>query len=400
MNFLEKILGRTDDYIVSLALPENIKQDCPIVNVPMIHLWNRDTQKNKVKAFLKFKYQPDQELIQQIANEIFLEEFFGSKDDLAKPLLELMIWHQNRNWCLLHLEKSDSEKADALEAMTYLSRQRYWDYASPNLNLRLIHRQPIIVPLVYPIVAKIPVRSIQYFVDAHSRYAFDRIRRSKHQFSDEIISYLYEVLLLNQKTANKLHSIIKLIDDVKKNKKESIMLRSEIDATSEIDLIITYLKASVEKITSLVGYTFGITNLEDKKEHKKRISALIDKIPDQVKLQPYYDFFIEHISSSQLEKLNNYRTGILHKRGIAKNQPQEFYASKDGYKSLVEMFHFLFEQHCKNSTILIASSSLLTEELVKLDKPNFELNEIPSKSLIEELKEIKAGNQVDGSAPK
>ncbi len=221
-----------------------------------------------------------------------------------------------------------------------------------------------------------------------------RLRRSKHQFPSEIISYLYEVLILNQKTANKLHSIIRLIDDVKKNKKESIMLRSEIDATSEIDLIIIYLKASVEKMTSLVGYTFNIPKLEDKKEHKKRISTLNDQIPDQVKLQPYYEFFMEHISSKQLEKLNNYRTGILHKRGITKNQPQEFYKSKDGNKSLVEMFHFLFEQHCKNSTVLIAASSLLTDELVKLDKPNFELSEIPFNTLTDELRAIKAGNNI------
>lgn len=391
---LEKILNRTDDYIVSLASPENIKQDCPVVNVPMIQLWNHDTAINKVKAFLRLKYKPDQELIQHIAYEIFLKEFFGSKDDLAKPLLDLMIWHQNRKWSLLNLEKSDSGKADALEAMTILSRKRYREYVSPNLNLRLIHRQPIIGPLVFPVVAKIPVRSIQYFIDTHSRYAFDRIRRSKHKYSDEIISYFYEVLILNQKTANKLHSIIKLIDDVKKKNNESIMLRSEIDAISEIDLIIMYLKASVEKMTSLVGYTFGITKLEDKKEHNKRISSLIDQIPEQVKLQPYYKFFIEHISSSQLEKMNNFRTGILHKKGIAKNQPQEFYASKDGYKSLVEMFDFLFEQHCKNSTIVIAVSSLLTDELVKLDKPTFELSEIPFKSLIDELKEIIADNNV------
>ena len=36
------------------------------------------------------------------------------------------------------------------------------------------------------------------------------------------------------------------------------------------------------------------------------------------------------------------------------------------------MFNYLFEQHCKNSTILIASLALLTDELVKIDKPDFE----------------------------
>jgi hypothetical protein len=40
------------------------------------------------------------------------------------------------------------------------------------------------------------------------------------------------------------------------------------------------------------------------------------------------------------------------------------------------MFNCLFEQHCKNSTI-IASLALLTDEWVKVDKPDFELSEIP-----------------------
>ncbi|MBK7465914.1 MAG: hypothetical protein IPJ43_03355 [Saprospiraceae bacterium] len=171
-------------------------------------------------------------------------------------------------------------------------------------------------------------------------------------------------------------------------KKEIIMHKSEIDSTSEIDLIVIYLKAMVEKIISLVGYTFGIKNLESKKEHKKRVILLIKHLPEKVKLLTYYEFLIEQLSANQLEKLNNYRTGILHKKGIAKNQPQEFYATNDGYKTLVEMFQFLFEQHCKNSLVLIASAALLTDELVKLDKPKFELIEIPIQSLLLELKEI------------
>ncbi|MBA7555311.1 hypothetical protein ES705_47969 [subsurface metagenome] len=373
---------------MSLANPDKIKQDCPVVNIPIQQLWERDSLKNKLIAVLKLKYKPNEQLIQKIANEIFKEEFFGKKDDLANPLFDLMIWHQNRDWELKNIQKTDIEKADALEAMTNLSRKRYWDYTSPNLNLRLALRQPIITPLVFPIVAKTPIRSLQYFVDVHSRFAFDSIRKSNHQYVDDIISYLYEALILNQKTANKLHGIVKLIDETRCEKGQAILLKSEIDAISEVDLIVTYLKASIEKITSLTGYTFNISKLEDKKEHKQRIKALESKIPEGVKRQPYYEFFIEHISTSQLEKLNKYRTGILHKKGISSNQPQEFYQKNESYKSFTEMFNYLFEQHCKNSTILIASLALLTDELVKIDKPDFEISKIPFNSLMKELKQI------------
>ena len=112
--------------------------------------------------------------------------------------------------------------------MTNLSRKRYWDYTSPSLNLRLVLRQPIIIPIVFPVVAKTPVRSIQYFVDVHSRFAFNSIRKSEHKYADDIVSYLYEVLILNQKTANKLHNIARLIDDVRNGKGEAILLKSEL----------------------------------------------------------------------------------------------------------------------------------------------------------------------------
>lgn len=378
----------TEDFLVSLATPKKMKKDCPVVNIPINQLWQRESLSRKIISILKKRYQPQELLIQTIANEIFKEEFFGVKDDLANPMFDLMIWHQNRDWTLGNLKESDNEKADALEAMTNLSRKRYWEMYSPNLNLRLITKQRIIIPLVFPIVAKTPVRSIQYFVDVHSRFAFNSIRKSKHKHADDLISYLNEVLILNQKTANKLHILIKLMDETKRTKKDSVMLTSEIDAISEIDILITYLKASIEKTTSFVGYTFCIPKLEDKKEHKKRINSLESNIPDKVKMQPYYEFFIEHISSAQLQKLNNYRTGILHKKGISTNQPKQFYQSQNSYETITEMFHFLFDQHCKNSTIIIASLSLLTDELIKLDKPNFEISEIPFDSLIQELKEI------------
>ena len=79
----------------------------------------------------------------------------------------------------------------------------------------------------------------------------------------------------------------------------------------------------------------------------------------------------------------------MHKRGIAKNQPHEFFGSNKGNNTLVDMFNFLFDQHCKNSTILLASLSLLCDELIKLDKPDFDKSDIPVMSLITGLKEIR-----------
>lgn len=382
------IFRGNNDFFVSLANPNKVKQDCPIVNIPIRQLWNKEPLMKKLRTFLKLKYVPDEFLIQKTAHEIFIEEFFGDKDDLAIPLIDLMIWHQNQDWELTSIQKEDNTKADALEAMTNLTRKRYWEFSSPELNLRLFKRQPFIASIVFPLVTKIPIRSMQYFVDVHSRYAFDRIRKSGHLYARELISYLYDILITNQKTAITLQSLLKNIDKIRRIKGNSVLLNSEIDAISDIDQIITYSKASIEKISIMTGYTFNIIKLDEQKRHEKRINHLTSKMPEAVKRKPIFNFFIENISISQLEDLNRFRTGILHKKGISKIQPQSHYQNNESYKSIYDFFNFLFEQHCKNSALLVASLGLLTDELVKIDKSDFEYTGIPIKSLIKELEEI------------
>ena len=48
----------------------------------------------------------------------------------------------------------------------------------------------------------------------------------------------------------------------------------------------------------------------------------------------------------------------------------------ESYKTLEKMFNFLFEQHCKNSTLILTTLALLTDELMKIDKPDFEIHEL------------------------
>jgi len=388
---LRRILNIKDDYLVGLADPDKIKKDCPIAIVNKQQLWQKENFFSKLKSTLKLNYEPSLKVIRSTAKEIFKTEFFGTEEDLGPPLFELMLWFQNLDWELNDLKSIDWERADALEQMSKLNRKN--EFTSPWLNMRLYPKQEIITPLVYPIVAKTPIRSIQYFVDVQSRFAFNSIRKSKHKYADDINSYLYEILTLNQKTANLLHKSVGFMHKIQTEKGEALMMKEEIDTISNNDAIITYLKSSIEKIVYFVGYTFEITNLEGKKEHKKRLKTLDQEIPNFVKKQDYYQFFEEHISSKQLEQLNKYRTGVLHKKGLSKNQPHSFAGNKNPIEKLKEMFDFLFDQHCKNSLLLIAGLSLLTDELVKLDYPDKMFFNIPFENLTESIKKMKkAGN--------
>lgn len=155
------------------------------------------------------------------------------------------------------------------------------------------------------------------------------------------------------------------------------MVSMEITAES----LISYLKATVEKIIILIGYTFKDSSIESKKTHKSKITALKKIIPESTKKNLYYQFIEELISTENLELLNKYRTGILHKRGIANLLPHKFYANNNSKETFTPLFKDLHEQHCKNSIILISALALLTDELVKVNKPDFSMADLPMDSL-------------------
>ncbi|MDD5359652.1 MAG: hypothetical protein PHI79_06370 [Sulfurovaceae bacterium] len=370
----QKILKSKDEFIVKLGYCNDIKISTPCATIPFETIWENESFRNKILAFLKLKWNPEQDLLEKIAKDIFIEEIFGEPEDLAEGLFDLMNWHFSQDWESDNLTEIDIEKAKALEAMTSLTNKRYWELDSLNLNLKLVLKAPLVCSLICPVVAKVPIISIRYYIHIHIRYAFNSIRRSKHKYSDEIIAYMYEILVLQQKTAIAFHTLIKLI--VNLDTKVSILHKNDIDAIMNIDIIVTNLKSSIEKMIVLVGYIYHIANLEDKKTHKAKLQALNNQIPDLVKRQWYYQFFEKFISSDQINLLNQYRTGQLHKKGISIFQPHNYFG-KDSVQSLSKIFYELHDQHSKNSAIMIAASALLTDELVKLDKPSFNVTDIP-----------------------
>ena len=70
------IWNESDDLIVSLADQNKIKKDCPFAVIPKALCWMRDSNKNKLLSILKLNYDPNDELIQNLANEISIDEIF------------------------------------------------------------------------------------------------------------------------------------------------------------------------------------------------------------------------------------------------------------------------------------------------------------------------------------
>ncbi len=344
--------------------------------IPTEQLWKNETLGLKLRSILSLKWKPSDDLLQKAAIDVFMRDIFGNKSDYADSLFKLIAWHNSREWDLTNLTESDKTKADALESMTVLTRMRYRETADI-LHLNLLEQVPFMCLLTHPMIVKIPVISLQYFLTIHSHFAFNAIRKAKHPNSDTLIDYLYEILYLQQKIAISLHEFLRLVDYSERKKKDALFINAEINAIMGADLVFSYLKASVEKIVVLIGLTHEINNLDSKPKHKAKLSALKEGLPKHLLDINYVQFMFDFFSSDNLDELNSYRSGLLHKRGISDLQPHNYVGKKADTVPLKKIFQILQEQHSKNTAVLLGALAILTDKLVELDRPDIKFEDIP-----------------------
>ena len=225
-------------------------------------------------------------------------------------------------------------------------------------------------------IIKIPIISLQHFLDLDSAFTFNEIRKSKHPQADDIISYLYDVLFIQQKIAIGLHEYIRLATYNEKEKNEALFINAEIDSIMNAELIFSYLKATIEKTIVILGLTHEILDLDSKKTHKLKLVALEKGLPEAVKNQGYYSFVWEFIKSENISDLNNYRSGLLHKKGISDLQPHNYVGKEAASVPLLKIFQVLIEQHAKNTAVILGVLAILTDKLVQLSPPDITPGEL------------------------
>jgi hypothetical protein len=339
-----------------------------MVSVP--GLWQEYSLRQKWRAVSTRRWAPTDAELSVAAKPAFLQELYGGTDDAGEAILDLMIDHWQSRPSFELLTQHDRRRADALRAYTMLTRQRYRGVvSSPPLNLSLLRRAPLMCTLLNPMILKVPVTSLQYFLDIHVHFAFNEIRRAQHPHADEIIGLIYETLFLQQKTAITLKSLLGHMVAMGAKVADSLLTHSEVDAIIAADLLFVYVKATVEKVVALVGHVLELS-LEDKKAHKKRLDALRSAMPESAVRTPYGALLLEFVSSEALERLNASRTGLLHKMGISDLQPHNYVGSRAEDTALRKLFAFLYEQHSKNTLILLAAFALLTDDLMRRCPPS------------------------------
>jgi hypothetical protein len=342
--------------------------------IDMQKIWGKEKLTSKLKSIFQLRWKPSVELIDKAAKETFMRDIFGGESDYGEALFRINLWHNSREWNLNDLTENDKARADALDSMTILTRLRYRSTAKI-LHLNLFAHVPFMCILTHAMIVKIPIISLQYFLTVHSRFAFNSIRKAKHPNGDKIIDYLYEILYVQQKIAISLHEFIRLIDYNEKKKKEALFIGAEINAIMSADLVFLYLKSSIEKIIILIGETHGINNL-DAKKHKAKLSALKEGLPTNLLNIYYVEFMFEFFSSENIDELNNYRSGLLHKRGIADLQPHNYVRKDAKLVPLKKILLILQEQFSKNTAVLLGALAILTDKLVDLDRPNINYEDL------------------------
>jgi len=340
-------------------------------------LWHRIPWKNKIWALLRLQWRPSDDDLQREAREILSNEQFGHERDFGPGMFELVRWYQSQGWQIDALTATDEKRADALSTLAVLTRIRLGNARSePDRRLCLAVRTPILMALPVPMVVKIPLLGFQFFLDVDVHFAFNSIRKANHAHADDLISYLYEILFLQMKVATGIHEYLRLAAVIRAEKMEASLLNAEVDTIMGADLVFSYLKASIEKTVAFTGLVFGIENLDAKKTHAQKMSVLKGIIDDSFKETPYGEYLFHFLSSDGLATLNNFRTGLLHKKGIADLQPHNYVDKDPEALPFLQIYEVLLDQHARNTTVLLSALALLTDQLVLLDKPSMSAEEI------------------------
>jgi hypothetical protein len=364
---LRKYLKLEEDYLVNFG--RNTQKGALMARIKILPFWNKLTYGQKLRAVLTRNWRPTNEDMENAAQDIFLREVFGKEADFGNVLYNLNLLHHHRDWELGNLTDGDQEKFEGLQSLRMLLTMKNWEMTSDYLHLSLWEFSPQMCVNLIPISFYIPVTSIKYCLELQENYTFNSVRACGHPLADDLIGYLYDVLFIQQKIAANFYNLITLMDKVRQEKADAILMTHEVDALTICDNNINYLKATVEKTILLLALIFEIKNLDGLKRHQQKLSALDKKIPPKVKDRPYFQFVWEQIQSDSISELNNLRSGINHKRGVTKLQPHSFINKSFEETALWEQFSILKKQHQLNTLTLVGVLAIMADDLVARKPP-------------------------------
>ena len=382
VNFLQRTvdlayrirLGDIEDFVVPMSAP--VKKGSLTAIVYAKDLWDKHPLSYRLKSLLKGVFQPSDEILFTEAESVLLESHFGSDSDFGRVLLQLTVAKET----LPPMDDKvyselDADRAHALQVMAYQHTNKLRQIESNfPLGLSLVDYGVEFAFLTVPMTVAVPVHSIRWFIDIDYLRAMFNIRRAIPDRGDQVGDYLYEVCILQVKTSAALDKIREATAETDSDKSDSLFGSSEIDIIVATDSVISYLKATTEKILMLLASAYGIPNLDSETKHKKRVAKLQKHLPNWTRKAYYFDTIWELLSADNLESLNNFRTGLLHKKGVSQLQPHSFVGIRPEDQPSRNLLQFSHEQHRRNSLALLCVLALVVDEIVQKKEPSFSPN--------------------------
>lgn len=310
------------------------------------------------------RWQPAMEEIQSAARATLVD---GTPSDFATHLFALTNANSYVRWDLSSLTNGDKERLDGLSAMTMntgriFRRSRF----SPALGLALRDRWPGICGLSYPMMLVFPVTGLRHYLKLHADCAFASIRASAHPRAEELIAFLYELLVLQQKSALSLLTYVDRMATAESKDDGSFFPPETSEAIMAADTVGAYLKATVEKTLAFAALAHCVDGLDDRGTHSKRMARFARGLDERGVGDTYYkDFLMEAFAAKNLTDINNLRTGVLHKKGFRDLQPHAYVGTSKDSHPFSRVFGLLHAQHARNTAALVVALALLCDELMK-----------------------------------
>ena len=319
-----------------------------------------------------FKSTDDIEIrIGKLMARVAQDEIFGYDSDFGKKLFILNMEISKKNWNVeKHLTPKDLQRADAIGALNIMIRNKFIGVVSdPPLNMSLFNTYPEVCLTIAPMTSYVLVQSIRYFIDINPHYTFSAIRQSNHQHKDELIAYLYELLVLQAENAKSLLELLELCHTIQQKKGDSFLIKEERDAAEKINSLILRLRAFIEKIMAFWGVVYGDTSVASAGKHKTREKKVNEHIRKSYEKHPYYQLLTEYVKSKNFAELDKYRTGILHKKGSSDTQPHSFAGKKFDDTPFKKLLALIMEHRQRSSIALVSVLAVMTDELITKEPP-------------------------------
>ena len=375
--FLEKLfskkIGDRDSIIVPVGIPASgeLNPGTPMVTIRLKEIFHNQTLLHKMHSLLS-EVKVTEEEIKSLSYTYFINEIFGDVEDFGVHLFLVNHMRLSEDTFIKDfLTEGDQKRAEAISTFSFVTaRQIQEHYIYPPLNLQMAKDDFAYCSLTIPMTTMVLVHSIRFHIELNCFYTFAAIRRSPHPYKDDLISFLYEISNLQLKTSLSIFEFHKKCAEsqkLRKVEKANFAYNDDLFSIMDSDKIVSYLKATIEKIIAFIGIIFGIEGIDNKKRHVQRVNLLNEKLKERTKNTPYGILLLEYIKSENLEELNNYRTGILHKKGSSKMQPHS-YIGIDNFDELPlrDLLDFFKHHHFMNSKVYLGALAMLADEVMDI----------------------------------